>query len=467
MFSTGAAFEYPPKLDGKAICTCWYPYRISKVHSTQEMSFQASSSEDLEVGHQWFGDGTDASQLEAFVRSVPKIELHVHLDGCFDPEELWEHLQKNPKLLHCFPVDKTFPWETKSEAPPVRLREMVSTCRSSLDYRRLCTCRRRYRKLRHSEERKRSIKEMQGSLEDMLLCFEFFFPLVYGNFELLEHLAYDFVRRQWEQNVIYTEVRYSPHLLARDPRKAHWAVTNGLRRGLAECPPGEITINQILCAINFHPEWATDIVDMAQEFRQDFPCAVVGVDIAAGEDHFAEDSAFHHAHLDMCRRAKELGINITLHAGETPASDYNVATAIRVYGAKRIGHGYRISAQDEVMELAKARNIHFELCPTSSVETGGWVKTEWKDHPACTFRNKGVKVSISSDDPAVFNTSLTWQFRIVMKKMGWEESDIQEMLNDAIDASFAPDSEKERLRSQLRSTKLQMNPNFRDRVHYD
>jgi len=54
---------------------------------------------------------------------------------------------------------------------------------------------------------------------------------VYNNFELLEHLAYDFIKRPHEQNVIYTEVRYSPHLLAKDPRKAHQSITKGLRRG--------------------------------------------------------------------------------------------------------------------------------------------------------------------------------------------------------------------------------------------
>jgi adenosine deaminase len=495
------------------------------------MSFQASSSEDLDAGGpiHWFGssgdgdDGRDARRLESFVQSIPKIELHVHLDGCFDPEELWQHLQRNPDLLHCFPVEKYLPWEdaktkttaTKADndncpfAPPnpVRLREMVSTCRSSLDYRRLCTCRRRYRRLRHVEEqalqqttttetrsiRTKTKKKVQGSLEDMLLCFEFFFPLVYDNFQLLEHLAYDFVMRQREQNVIYTEVRYSPHLLANDPRMAHMAVTAGLRRGILHLEKGSegsscggtsssshdggstagagdvpMTVNQILCAINFRPEWAADVVDMAHQYREDFPCAVVGVDVAAGEDHFDAESPYHDAHYDMCQRAIDLKINVTLHAGETPDSARNVPTAITEYGAKRIGHGYRISTDESIMDLARERNIHFEVCPTSSVETGGWIRTtDWRDHPACVFPKRGVKLSLSSDDPAVFNTSLTWQFRIVMKEMGWEEGDVLQSLRDAVDASFAPESEKERLRNQLQSATMQANPNFRDRVHYD
>jgi adenosine deaminase len=438
--------------------------------------------------------------MELFCRAVPKVELHIHLDGCFDPEELWHYLEKNPELLHCFPIEKKLPWE-KPDAAPAEIRGSVSNCNSSLDYRRLCTCRRRYRKLRHANERQRSMRKAKGSLEDMLLCFEFFTPLVYDNFGLLEHLACDFVRRQYEQNVVYTEVRYSPHLLSEDPRLAHKAITKGLRRGCQMFP--ECIVNQLLCGINFCPQWSSDVVDMAIEFRQDFPCAVVGIDVAAGEDHFAPDSPFHQGHLDMCRKAMEHCVPITLHAGEVPESKHNVPKAILKYGAKRIGHGYSTSDDNETLALVKSRNIHFEACPTSSVvsfiggamyvfitflfsltvlqyrwchlqETGGWIKTDWKDHPACVLRSNGVKVSLSSDDPAVFNTSLTWQWRIAMKKMGWKESDVLEILDDSIEASFAPESQKEKIRQELQKRLSQrecftkkLNLVFRDRVHYD
>lgn len=326
------------------------------------MSFTESSSEDLEAGTTWFSE--DQQDMELFCRAVPKVELHIHLDGCFDPQDLWLHLEKNPELLHCFPVEKKLPWE-KDDAPPEKIRDSVSNCNTALDYRRLCTCRRRFRKLRHANERQKSIRKAKGSLEDMLLCFEFFTPLVYNNFGLLEHLACDFVRRQFEQNVVYTEVRYSPQLLAEDPRLAHKAVTKGLRRGCEMFP--ECIVNQLLCGINFCPQWASDVIDMAIEFRNDFPCAIVGVDVAAGEDHFAPDSPFHQDHLDMCRKAMEHGIPITLHAGEVPESKHNVPKAILKYGAKRIGHGYSTSADAETMALVKSKNIHFEACPTSSV----------------------------------------------------------------------------------------------------
>lgn len=356
---------------------------------TAPLQHQQSSSEDL--GNQGFDE--EHADLEKFVRGVPKIELHCHLDGSFEPQILWDHLQNHPELFQCFPVEKSLPW-AKSEDKPLPLRLMVESCKSSLEYRHLCTCRRRYRKLRHEGQSQQS-----GSLEDMLECFQFFFPLVYDNFVLLEQLAFDFVKRQHEQNVIYTEVRYSPHLLAKDPCKAYEAVTRGLRKG---CAKFMIDVNQILCAISFSPDWSTDIVEMANRYRENFPCAVVAIDIAAGEDHFSSDS-----HLKMCQKAKELGVNMTIHAGETPGSADNVRKAIVDYGATRIGHAYRTTSHPDILEMLKSKGIHVEVCPTSSVETGGWEKTEWIQHPACTFRNHGISISLNSDDPAVFNTSLT------------------------------------------------------------
>ena len=78
---------------------------------------QQSSAEDLG------GSGFDENEaeLEKFVQSIPKIELHVHLDGSFDPIQLWEHLQSNPKVLEKYPIEKEFPWK-KDDEPPMKLR---------------------------------------------------------------------------------------------------------------------------------------------------------------------------------------------------------------------------------------------------------------------------------------------------------------------------------------------------------
>jgi hypothetical protein len=133
---------------------------------------------------------------EQFIRQIPKIELHVHLDGAFDPDYLWNYMEQQQQyesrqaMLQRFPNKFIPPWDpTKT----LYIQNDIRQCQNSHDYHTLCTCR------------------GQRSLAYMLNCFQYFLPYVSNQLELLEQLSYDFVVRQYEQNIIYTEVRYSPH----------------------------------------------------------------------------------------------------------------------------------------------------------------------------------------------------------------------------------------------------------------
>ncbi|GAX24745.1 adenosine deaminase [Fistulifera solaris] len=401
---------------------------------------------------------------ESFIQSFPKIELHVHLDGSFDPHYLFDFLQqqiqKSPRYsdsVHtpspylCWPTEQPVPWDPANS--PLPLRSKVQDCQTPKQYHQLCTCR-GFR-----------------SLAQMLNCFQYFLPLVQGNLELLEKLAFDFVQRQWEQHVMYTEVRYSPHLLATQQspedeenktgssiitaEQVYQAVTHGLRRGTQQFG---IKVNQILCAITWHPEWAEGTLELVQAHFHEFPCGVVGIDIASGEEHFDQEGhpELYQAHYDMIQKAKQLHIPITLHAGEsTSRAQENVRTAIETYGAKRIGHGYRMVDQPELMTFVKERGCHVEVCLTSSDETGGWdydehTQKDWKQHPCVTMKQHGVPFSLSSDDPAVFHTSLAWQYRTAITKIGFDREIFEQTNLDAIAAAFLPEDEKKELREQVR-----------------
>jgi hypothetical protein len=87
---------------------------------TRLKRYQSSWDElKTEPEHLYFDP--DEEELEQFVQSVPKIELHVHLDGSFDPYRLWDYLSKHPQLIHCFPVEKQLPWAKPGEHPlPLR-----------------------------------------------------------------------------------------------------------------------------------------------------------------------------------------------------------------------------------------------------------------------------------------------------------------------------------------------------------
>jgi adenosine deaminase len=186
----------------------------------------------------------------------------------------------------------------------------------------------------------------------------------------------------------------------------------------------------------------------------------VGIDIAAGEEHF--DSSSHQSyttHKHAMERAQQYNIPITLHAGEISAE--SIPIAILEFGATRIGHGYRMSSA--MMQLVKDAGVHVEICPTTSVETGGWLyendyvtndnasttttsnKKNWKNHPAVHMMNYGLDLGLNSDDPAVFDTSLSWQWRIALGKMGLSVEQVKEMTKNAIRAAFCSEDEKESL----------------------
>jgi adenosine deaminase len=297
---------------------------------------------------------------EEFIRECPKVELHVHLDGSFDPDFLWKYLRENPEKIYCLPAQVDLPWEPGQQ---LQVRKLVEECDTQRKFHNLCTCR------------------GNRSLKTMLNCFEIFLPLVRRNLDLLEQLAFDFCQRQWEQHIVYTEVRYSPFLFAEsfqgvgdddadkdglvNAAQVFEAVTRGLARGCKAFPG--VTVNQILCALTWRPDWAMPTLEMALKHRDDVVCPVVGIDIAAGEEHFDENGfpQLFAPHYEMIQRAKCEGISITMHAGE--ASEHateNVRRAVVQYGAKRVGHGYRIVDNDDIMQLVLKEKIHFEGKPT-------------------------------------------------------------------------------------------------------
>ena len=296
------------------------------------------------------------------VSLIPKVELHVHFDGALANDLLYKHLTADCDISS-LPNDVFLPWEPDK---PLQVRSLLESCKSLSEFNCLCQC------------------KGERSVNALLQCFEIFSPLVRGQFKLLEENAFSFVRNQSRQNVLYTEVRYSPHFLATidasastkvklgEARAVVEAITSGLQRG---CKEFGVVVNQLLCCINWRPEWADEVVELAKDFRDLPSCAVVGVDIAAGEEHFDSINfpSLHRPHYDAMQKAASLGIPVTLHAGEN-ADPENVRKAVLKYGARRIGHGYRASDDPKFLKsVCVDRNIHFEVCPTSSLETGGWI----------------------------------------------------------------------------------------------
>jgi len=358
---------------------------------------------------------------EELLLAAPKVELHVHLDGSFDAGVLFRAAQAHLEEL---PEKVRTPWDGKM----LEVRKAVREC--------------------HGDLAKFTSLVTVGSdiigLFPILDCFYTFLPIVRGRLALLEELAFEFCRERKKHNIIYTEVRYSPFEFLpqgedgqiADTSKAAdavKAVCAGLQKGQAEFG---VTVQQILCCIAAQPAWSAQTMALAEEFRNE---GVVGVDIAAGEMHF-EEGALHDAHRDAMAMAQKKGLGITVHAAEAGPGD-NVCRAMDVYGASRIGHGYR-SVGMQAYDYARSKGVHFELCPTSSVSTQAIEldkadgSLQWKTHPISRFFLDGTSCSINSDDPAVFRSSLTDELVICVKEMGLSLENIQWMTLEALEHAF-------------------------------
>ncbi|KAF4649390.1 hypothetical protein FOL46_001862, partial [Perkinsus olseni] len=296
-----------------------------------------------------------------------------------------------------------------------------------------------------------------AGLACMLDCFAIFTPVVQGKRGVIEEMAFKVCERQYRENVVYTELRYNPHVLAKedstlpDARSVVEAVTAGIERGKKVFG---IDMNQILCCMNLRPEVSAEIAQLAIEFK---PKGVVAIDVAAGETHF-ENEDLKKAHVAACLEAEKAGLRVTVHGAEDgPAK--NFCCAVREYHAERVGHAYKIAADPEMYQMAQDTHAHIEACPTSSICTEAVClpqvhpekpildSLDWSQHPIKKFIEDGLSVSISTDDPTVFLTHITGELAILADRFGLEahQAGMQVTMN-AIDRCWASAKQKSKYR---------------------
>lgn len=262
--------------------------------------------------------------------------------------------------------------------------------------------------------------------------------IIGGDARVIQKVAEDFVKFQARSGVMYTEVRYDPVRLARSKFAAEqmsldevvMAVQRGLAAGAAR---HSVVVYQILCAMRGKsPDQCFEVANLTNRTRTHAMGGVVAMDLAG--DEVANPNG---PYVDCFRHAKRtLGLNITVHAGEfnlSHAMAGDVATAISEMGADRIGHGYATAADAATLAVAKARRIHFELCPASALahQLLGTLGV---------LRGLGVSFSLNTDDPAswIGNTTAAADEDLVRTQLGFSTQDIDDARHAALSAAFAP-----------------------------
>lgn len=148
-------------------------------------------------------------------------------------------------------------------------------------------------------------------------------------------------------------------------------------------------------------------------------------------------------HFDAARSA---GLRSVPHAGESTGPQ-TIRDAIELLGAERIGHGIAAAADPELMRLLADREISLELCPTSNVATRCVDSLE--QHPLPTLVAAGVPVTINSDDPPMFGTTLSREYEIAADLLGLDRHGVAELSRQSVRFSFAPQETKVRILREI------------------
>ena len=164
---------------------------------------------------------------------------------------------------------------------------------------------------------------------------------------------------------------------------------------------------------------------------------IVALDLAGDEAGFPGELFVEHF-----RRAAEAGLHLIAHAGEA-AGPESVRQAVLGLGAERIGHGIRAVEDPATVEMLVERGIPLEICPTSNVHTS--TVAGYRSHPLPALLAAGVKVTLSTDDPAISGIDLAHEYRVVHDEMGVGDDDLRRIQENALAAAFLSDEGRQEL----------------------
>ena len=243
--------------------------------------------------------------------------------------------------------------------------------------------------------------------------------------------------------VVYSETFLSPDFCGgRDPRA--WAEYLAAIREAADAAEREdgITLRGIVtCIRHFGPDKAKETALCAAETAGDW---LVGFGMA-GDEKAGEPGDF--AWAFDC--AREAGLRLTTHAGEWRGPDH-VRASLDALRPERIGHGVRAIEDLALVERLAEDGIVLEVCPGSNVALG--VYTAWEAHPIDRLRERGVKVTVSTDDPPFFHTTMSREYDMLNRTFGWDEDAFRALARTTLDAAFCDPDTKTRISKTLEKT---------------
>ena len=314
--------------------------------------------------------------IEQLIRTIPKAELHIHIEGSLEPELMFEIARRNSIALRYKSVEA------------LRAAYEFTDLQSFLDIYYEGT----------------SVLRSERDFYDMTMAY---------------------LRRAAADNVRHAEIFFDPQThTAREV--AFETVIDGIWRALRD---GErefdITSKLILCFLrHLSAQSAMATLEEALPFKD----RIIAVGLDSGEAG-NPPSKF----KDVFTRARGEGFLAVAHAGEEGPPAY-IREALDLLGARRIDHGVRCLEDPALVDELVKRQIPLTVCPLSNVKLR--VVEEMKDHPLKKLLDRGLKVTINSDDPAYFGGYIADNYLAVQRALDLSEEDIRTMARNSFEASF-------------------------------
>lgn len=265
--------------------------------------------------------------------------------------------------------------------------------------------------------------------------------MFYRSPEVIHRVTREAVEDAANDNVRYLEMRFTPVALSRAERFPMGEVIDWVCASSQDAAKKFGITVRLIASVNRHedPALAEQVAWLAAERSRN---CIVGLDLAGNEAEF-NGQPF----IGIFREAHQAGLRLTIHAGEW-ASAQSVREALADLNAERIGHGVRILEEEEVVDLARERNTAFEVCVTSNYQTG--VVESLQSHPLMQMIEKGLNVTLDTDDPSISQITLSDEYRQACEELGMGLATLKQCILASAQASFLPEKERANLVEKLK-----------------
>ncbi len=319
---------------------------------------------------------------------MPKVELHVHLEGSIRPETVLKLARRNGVSLPADSVEGLREWYTFRDFPHfVEIYVAVTRCVKTADD--------------------------------------------------VETIMREFLEGQKAQNVLHSEVTFTASTVEKYSGipwpEQHAALLRAMRYG----EEIGVTSGLILDIVRGDPfERAMEVTEWATTSE-----GMVALGLA-GEERLGTQQ-----YAPCVALAAERGLPWIPHAGETTGAE-TIRECLAIGEPRRIGHGVRAVEDPRLVMDLRDRGIPLEVCPTSNVAVGG--VSSLAEHPVARLMDEGVVVTINSDDPPMFGTTLSDEFARCAEAFDLDADILYTLTMNAVNAALVSDARRAELRAAVR-----------------